>query len=153
VTDGVHARVLPSAEDHKRAFDGDGTEHRWDGCLLAEPARDRRDDRAHPGIDRVPDAPRPRGCGEAVSRFLYCGLMITADGPKVIEFNARMGDPETQVVLPGLAEDLLPHLWNAAGGSIEPGAFRARVTATWASYWASGGYPARSRPATRSPPR
>ena len=64
--------------------------------------------------------------GRPYRGFLYSGLMITHDGPKVIEFNARMGDPETQVVLPGLAEDLLPHLWNAAGGRIESGTFRTR---------------------------
>ena len=52
--------------------------------------------------------------GRPYRGFLYCGLMLTADGPKVIEFNARMGDPETQVVLPALDEDLLPHLRAAA---------------------------------------
>jgi phosphoribosylamine--glycine ligase len=75
--------------------------------------------------------------------FLYCGLMMTADGPKVIEFNARMGDPETQVVLPGLAEDLLPHLWNAAGGQVESGTFRARGNRHVGVVLASGGYPER----------
>ena len=65
--------------------------------------------------------------GRPYRGFLYVGLMITADGPKVVEFNARMDDPETQVVLPGLAEDLLPHLWNAADGRIEPGTFERSV--------------------------
>jgi phosphoribosylamine--glycine ligase len=67
--------------------------------------------------------------------------MITADGPKVVEFNARMGDPETQVVLPGLAEDLLPHLWNAAGGRIEPGTMRTNGDCHVGVVLASGGYP------------
>jgi phosphoribosylamine--glycine ligase len=67
--------------------------------------------------------------------------MITGDGPKVIEFNARMGDPETQVVLPGLAEDLLPHLWNAAGGRIESGALETRGDRHVGVVMASGGYP------------
>jgi phosphoribosylamine--glycine ligase len=67
--------------------------------------------------------------------------MITADGPKVVEFNARLGDPGTQVVLPGLAEDLLPHLWNAADGRIEPGTFRTTGTRHVGVVLASGGYP------------
>ncbi len=69
--------------------------------------------------------------------------MITADGPKVIEFNARLGDPEAQVVLPALDEDLLPHLWDSAGGSIRPGGFRARRTPYVGVVLASGGYPDR----------
>jgi phosphoribosylamine--glycine ligase len=81
--------------------------------------------------------------GRPFRGFLYCGLMITADGPNVIEFNARMGDPETQVVLPGLAEDLLPHLWNAAGGRIESGTFRTRKDRYVGVVLASGGYPDR----------
>jgi phosphoribosylamine--glycine ligase len=79
--------------------------------------------------------------GRPYRGFLYGGLMITADGPKVIEFNARLGDPETQVVLPGLAEDLLPHLWNAAGGRVESGAFRTRPDRHVGVVLASGGYP------------
>ena len=142
VTDGVHARVLPSAEDHKRAFDGDGGPNTGGmGAFSPSPlvtgAMTGRilESIVFPTLRGLAAAGRPyRG-------FLYCGLMITADGPKVIEFNARMGDPETQVVLPGLAEDLLPHLWNAAGGSIEPGAFRARGDCHVGVVLASGGYP------------
>jgi phosphoribosylamine--glycine ligase len=79
--------------------------------------------------------------GRPYRGFLYCGLMITPDGPKVIEFNARMGDPEAQVVLPGLAEDLLPHLWNAAGGRVDSGTFRTRGDRHVGVVMASGGYP------------
>jgi phosphoribosylamine--glycine ligase len=79
--------------------------------------------------------------GRPYRGFLYCGLMITADGPKVIEFNARMGDPETQVVMPGLAEDLLPWLWDAAGGRLESGTFRTHPDRHVGVVLASGGYP------------
>ena len=111
VTDGVHARVLPSAEDHKRAYDGDrgpntGGMGAFSPSPLVTPALSSRilADIVEPTLRGMAQEGRPyRG-------FLYCGLMITADGPKVIEFNARMGDPETQVVLPRLDEDLLPHL-------------------------------------------
>ena len=56
--------------------------------------------------------------------FLYCGLMLTADGPKVIEFNVRFGDPEAQVVLPMIAQPLAPILWAAATGVLRSVACR-----------------------------
>ena len=142
VTDGTHARVLPSAEDHKRAFDGDcGPNTGGMGAFAPSPLV------TQAMAGRILDAivfPTLRGLaaeGRPYRGFLYCGLMITADGPKVIEFNARMGDPETQVVLPGLAEDLLPHLWNAAGGRIESGALETSRDRHVGVVMASGGYP------------
>jgi phosphoribosylamine--glycine ligase len=142
VTDGVSARVLPSAEDHKRAFDGDrGPNTGGMGAFSPSPlvtgtmAGRILESIVYPTLRGLAAEGRPyRG-------FLYCGLMITADGPKVIEFNARMGDPETQVVLPDLAEDLLPHLWDAAGGRVEPGAFKTRGDRHVGVVLASGGYP------------
>jgi phosphoribosylamine--glycine ligase len=142
VTDGVNARVLPSAEDHKRAFDGDAGPNTG-GMGAFSPSPIVTDAMAGRILDTVV-FPTLRGLadqGRPYRGFLYCGLMVTADGPKVIEFNARMGDPETQVVLPGLAEDLLPHLWNAAGGRIEPGTFRTNGGRHVGVVLASGGYP------------
>jgi phosphoribosylamine--glycine ligase len=142
VTDGVNARVLPSAEDHKRAFDLDqGPNTGGMGAFSPSPIV--------PGAmeGRILESivfPTLRGLaaeGRPYRGFLYVGLMITGDGPKVIEFNARLGDPETQVVLPGLAEDLLPHLWDAAGGRIEPGTFRTTGGRHVGVVLASGGYP------------
>jgi len=142
VTDGIDARVLPSAEDHKRAFDRDtGPNTGGMGAFSPSPLV------GGSMTGRILETivfPTLRGLaseGRPYRGFLYCGLMITADGPKVIEFNARMGDPETQVVLPGLAEDLLPHLWNAAGGRIESGAFRTRGDRHVGVVLTSGGYP------------
>ncbi|MFO7692511.1 MAG: phosphoribosylamine--glycine ligase [Vicinamibacterales bacterium] len=142
VTDGVNARVLPSAEDHKRAFDGDrGPNTGGMGAFSPSPLV------TEAMAGRILESivfPTLRGLaaeGHPYRGFLYCGLMITPDGPKVIEFNARMGDPETQVVLPGLAEDLLPHLWNAAGGRVESGTFLARSDRHVGVVLASGGYP------------
>ena len=142
VTDGVNAMVLPSAEDHKRAFDGDqGPNTGGMGAFSPSPLV------THEMAGRILDSivfPTLRGLaaeGRPYRGFLYCGLMITPDGPKVIEFNARMGDPETQVVMPGLAEDLLPHLWDAAGGRIEPGTFRTNGSRHVGVVLASGGYP------------
>jgi phosphoribosylamine---glycine ligase len=142
VTDGVNARVLPSAEDHKRAFDGDrGPNTGGMGAFSPSPLV------TGAMAGRILESivfPTLRGLaaeGRPYRGFLYCGLMITADGPKVIEFNARLGDPETQVVLPGLAEDLLPHLWEAAGGRVESGTFRTGEDRHVGVVLASGGYP------------
>jgi phosphoribosylamine--glycine ligase len=142
VTDGVNARVLPSAEDHKRAFDGDqGPNTGGMGAFSPSPLIS--DAMAGRVLESIV-FPTLRGLaaeGRPYRGFLYVGLMITGDGPKVVEFNARMGDPETQVVLPGLAEDLLPHLWNAADGRVEPGAFRTNGDRHVGVVLASGGYP------------
>jgi phosphoribosylamine--glycine ligase len=73
--------------------------------------------------------------------FLYCGLMLTAGGPTVIEFNARLGDPEAQVVLPRIDEDLLPHLRACADGTLESGVCRTRPDRVVGVVLASGGYP------------
>jgi phosphoribosylamine--glycine ligase len=141
VTDGVNARVLPSAEDHKRAFDDDrGPNTGGMGAFSPSPLV------TGPMAGRILESivfPTLRGLaaeGRPYRGFLYCGLMITPDGPKVIEFNARMGDPETQVVRPGLADDLLPHLWNAAGGRMSR-ARSDRGDRHVGVVLASGGYP------------
>lgn len=142
LTDGVRARVLPSAEDHKRAFDGDqGPNTGGMGAFSPSPLV--TESMAGRILDEIV-APTLRGLaaeGRPYRGFLYCGLMITDEGPKVVEFNARLGDPETQVVLPALDEDLLPHLLAAAGGTVEPGAFRVRPDRYVGVVLASGGYP------------
>jgi phosphoribosylamine--glycine ligase len=79
--------------------------------------------------------------GRPYAGFLYCGLMLTPTGPKVVEFNARMGDPETQVVLPALGEPLLPHLEAAARGHLESGVFSTVHDRFVGVVLASGGYP------------
>jgi phosphoribosylamine---glycine ligase len=142
ITDGQHVRVLPSAEDHKRAFDGDqGPNTGGMGAfspspLITDEVSSRiLDDIVHPTLRGMASEGHPyRG-------FLYCGLMLTDDGPKVIEFNARLGDPETQVVLPRLDEDMLPHLQASAAGSLAPGVCRTRPEMFVGVVLASGGYP------------
>ena len=62
-----------------------------------------------------------RADGHEYRGFLYAGLMLTCDGPKVVEFNVRFGDPEAQVVLPAIEEDLAPRLVAAADGELVPG--------------------------------
>jgi phosphoribosylamine--glycine ligase len=144
LTDGIHARVLPSAEDHKRAFDGDqGPNTGGMGAFSPSPIVD--DICAGRVLDTIvfPTLRAMANEGRPFAGFLYCGLMLTADGPKVVEFNARMGDPETQVVLPALDEPLLPHLQAAARGDLDSGFFRTRPERFVGVVVASGGYPDR----------
>jgi len=142
ITDGDRVRVLPSAEDHKRAFDGDrGPNTGGMGAFAPSPLIDE----AASGriLDEIvfPTLRGMKAAGNPYCGFLYCGLMMTAAGPKVIEFNARMGDPETQVVMPALDEELVPHLLAAARGSLEAGVCRARADKHVGVVMASGGYP------------
>lgn len=106
--DGTNVRAMVSSRDHKRALDGDkglntggmgaiapGTE------LSDQDIKRMHDEIFQPTIDAM------RSEGSPFSGIIYFGLMLTADGPKVIEYNARFGDPEAQVVLPLLKSDLL----------------------------------------------
>jgi phosphoribosylamine--glycine ligase len=117
IADGEHAVPLAAAQDHKRIFDGDqgpntGGMGAFAPTALMTPAlRDR--------VMREIVRPVLHGLivdGSPYRGILYCGLMLTTDGPRVIEFNVRFGDPEAQVVLPLVAEPLTPLLWSAATG-------------------------------------
>lgn len=141
--DGEHAVPLLAAQDHKRVGEGEtGPNTGGMGAyapvsLVDEALVERiRGEILQPTLAALAEAGRPfRG-------LLYAGLMLTVDGPKVVEFNARFGDPETQVILPLMQSSLLdPLLEIARGGSIaglEP-AWHAGAAAT--TVLASGGYP------------
>lgn len=142
LTDGAHAQVLPSAEDHKRAFDGDkGPNTGGMGAFSPSPLLDER--MSGRVLDEIvfPTLRAMRAEGRPYRGFLYCGLMLTDTGPKVVEFNARLGDPETQVVLPALDEAWLPHLQAAARGALASGVLRVRPDRFVGVVLASGGYP------------
>ena len=100
-----------------------------------------------------------RGEGREFRGFLYAGLMLTAEGPKVVEFNVRLGDPEAQVVLPMIDGELAPLLRDAAGGRL--GGRTSCPCSDWPRVGvvlASGGYPGHVRDrqadhrARRTPP-
>jgi phosphoribosylamine--glycine ligase len=123
VAGGATYVPLLSAQDHKRIFDDDtGPNTGGMGAFAPSPLRD---DVLQERIERTIVQPVLKGMaaeGNAFKGFLYCGLMLTAEGPKVIEFNVRFGDPEAQVVLPLLGQ-LAPLLTAASGpGNREPGA-------------------------------
>ncbi len=144
VSDGARALAFSSAQDHKRAYDGDsGPNTGGMGAFAPSPLVD---DAMADRITReviVPTVEGMRAEGRPFTGFLYAGLMLTADGPKVLEFNARLGDPEAQVLLPLLGEDLLPLLHEAATGRLDRTAIRFSGGTTVGVVVASAGYPDR----------
>ncbi len=142
VSDGTRALPLGSAEDHKRAFDGDqgpntgGMGAYAPSSLFAADVQDR--------VMREIVAPVLEGMrseGSEFRGFLFVGLMLTADGPKVIEFNVRLGDPETQVVLPRIENGLSELFMSAAAGRLEGSSLSLSAEAHVGVVLASGGYP------------
>lgn len=131
-----------SAQDHKRLLDGDcgpntGGMGAFSPSVLITPELATR-------IEQ--DVVRPVLTGMAnegvpFTGFLYCGLILTPDGPKVIEFNCRFGDPEAQVVLPLVDEPLAPVLAAAAAGCDLPASLRFSSDVAVGVVMAAGGYP------------
>jgi len=119
VADGARFTTLGTAQDHKRIFDDDrGPNTGGMGAFAPSPLVGPD---LQATIEREIVAPVVDGMardGTPFRGFLYCGLMLTADGPKVIEFNVRFGDPEAQVVLPLIEQPLAPILMAAAEGRL-----------------------------------
>jgi len=119
VADGERYQPLVTAQDHKRIFDEDhGPNTGGMGAFAPSPLVD---DQLQARIGRDIVEPVLRGMaseGTPFRGFLYCGLMLTSAGPKVIEFNVRFGDPEAQVVLPLIEQPLAPLLFAAASGQL-----------------------------------
>jgi phosphoribosylamine--glycine ligase len=140
--DGTRTIPLPAARDYKRARDGDdGPNTGGMGSLSPVPGLDEGFGEEivraihQPVVDELARRGMPfRGC-------LYAGLMLTPDGPRVIEFNARFGDPETQAILPRLEGDLLDALARAANGSLDGAELRAGPDACVSVVIAGRGYP------------
>lgn len=142
VTDGMQYVVLPSSQDHKRALDGDkGKNTGGMGAYAPAPAitepilLDIHESIIAPTLEGLAEENRLyNGC-------LYVGLMLTKDGPKVIEYNCRFGDPETQCVLPLLEGDFLELLYTAANGKINKQAVKYNGGSSVCVVAASKGYP------------
>ena len=142
LTDGRKAVELPSAEDHKRAFDADhGPNTGGMGAFAPSPLM--TDEMRRRVVDEIvhPVLAGMREEGREYRGFLYVGLMLTAEGPKVVEFNVRLGDPETQVVLPLVGGELLPLLEGAARGRLDADRIETRAERAVGVVLASGGYP------------
>jgi phosphoribosylamine---glycine ligase len=140
--DGVTAMPFASAQDHKRVGDGDtGPNTGGMGAYSPSPIMTPR---LTQRIMREVIAPTLRGMNERGSPFrgvLFAGLMVDARGPKVIEFNVRFGDPEAEVILPRLKDDLLPLLIACANGKLGSAAPRFCPNAALAVVMAARGYP------------
>ncbi len=146
VCDGERVVALPSARDHKRLCDGDAGPNTG-GMGAYSPLPDLDDATADTVIDSVhrPVLAEMARRGSPFRGFLYAGLMLTTDGPALLEFNVRMGDPEAQVVLPRLAAPLAPVLLAAATGRLPDGLARlpAVSDAAVGVVLAAEGYPGR----------
>lgn len=140
--DGRRGVALPSAQDHKRAFDGDeGPNTGGMGAFAPSPlVSDQVADRVMTEIVQ-PVLDGLQSEGSEYRGVLYVGLMLTSEGPKVIEFNVRFGDPEAQVVLPMIDTDLAPVLHAAATGDLTGASWRVARDPHVGVVIASGGYP------------
>jgi phosphoribosylamine--glycine ligase len=142
MSDGERVAPLVAAQDHKRVGDGDtgpntGGMGAYSTDALLEPAM--RDWLIHHVAQPVIDGMKAEGA--PYRGILYCGLMMTARGPMVLEFNCRFGDPETQPILMRLDSDLLDAFEASVDGRVSEGDFRWSADATCCVVIASGGYP------------
>ncbi len=142
VASGTDYIVLPPAQDHKRIGEGDtGKNTGGMGAYAPTPfITDEILQRVKTEIiEKTLNALKSEG--REYSGCLYCGLILTEEGPKVIEFNCRFGDPETQVVLPLLEGDFLDLLYSVASGNINKAAVKYNGGAALCVVTASKGYP------------
>lgn len=142
LTDGTHYVLLTPSQDHKPIGEG-GTGPNTGGMGAFSPAPI-VDSSLLTRICREIVEPTLQGMqeeGTPYTGILYCGLMITEEGPKVVEYNCRLGDPEAQVVLPLVESDLVDVFERVAEGGLEAGALRAASRAAACVVLASEGYP------------
>lgn len=142
ITDGTDFILLPAAQDHKRIFDGDkGKNTGGMGAYAPTPFVDEKI--LYEVSEKIvrPTLKAMKAKGSTFSGCLYCGLMLTDEGPKVVEFNCRFGDPETQVVLPLLEGDFLELLSSVAKGNLNKNAVRYNGGSSVCVVAASHGYP------------
>lgn len=147
MTDGEFFTSFGTAQDHKRVGEGE-TGPNTGGMGAYSPARILTPDLEVRALHEIiaPTLAAMREAGTPFSGLLYAGLMLTAQGPKLIEYNVRLGDPEAQVVLPRFEGDLLAYLLAAAEGRLAelgPALFSADAALTVVI--AAQGYPGRPR--------
>jgi phosphoribosylamine--glycine ligase len=140
--DGEHAIALAAAQDHKRVGDGD-TGPNTGGMGAYSPAPVMTPAMIARTMDEIvrPTLREMKALGAPYKGVLFAGLMITADGPKLIEYNVRFGDPETQVLMVRLMSDLLPALVAARDGQLKSFDLRWYPDAALTVVMAAKGYP------------
>ena len=142
LSDGERVAPLVAAQDHKRVGDGDTGPNT--GGMGAYSTADIVDDKMRDWLVHHIAKPVVAGMKAEGAEFkgvLYCGLMMTARGPMVLEFNCRFGDPETQPILMRLESDLVDALEASVAGRASDGDFRWSQDASVCVVMASGGYP------------
>jgi phosphoribosylamine--glycine ligase len=142
VVSGRDYVILPTSQDHKRIGDGDtgpntGGMGAYSPAEVVTPALMAEIERriVRPSVEAIASE------GIAFRGTLFVGIMLTAEGPKVLEFNTRFGDPETQAVLPRLATDLLALLWAAATGALAGASLEVRPEHAICVVVSARGYP------------
>jgi len=140
--DGSTAIPLASAQDHKRVFDGDEGPNTG-GMGAYSPAPVMTAELSRRAMDEIvlPTVRAMVALGTPYQGVLYAGLMITAAGPKLIEYNVRFGDPECQVLMPRLMSDLVPALLACCDGVLKNFDLRWYTDAAVAVVMAAKGYP------------
>jgi phosphoribosylamine--glycine ligase len=140
--DGKTAVPLASAQDHKRVFDGDqGPNTGGMGAYSPAPVMTGALERRTMDEIILPTVRAMAAMGAPFTGILYAGLMIDAEGPKLIEYNVRFGDPECQVLMPRLMSDLVPALIAARDGVLKNFALRWYDQAALTVVMAAKGYP------------
>jgi phosphoribosylamine--glycine ligase len=140
--DGTTAIPLTTAQDHKRVFDGDKGPNTG-GMGAYSPAPNVDDAMSARVMDEIiePTMRAMKAMGAPYKGVLYAGLMITRDGPKLIEYNARFGDPETQVLMLRLMSDLVPALLASVDGQLKSFDLRWYPDPALTVVMAAKGYP------------
>jgi phosphoribosylamine--glycine ligase len=142
VSDGDRVAPLVGAQDHKRVGEGDSGPNT--GGMGAYSTLSLVDDKMRDWLVNHIARPVVAGMkqeGTDYKGVLYCGLMMTARGPMVLEFNCRFGDPETQAILMRLESDLAEALEASIEGRVSEGDFKWSADASVCVVMASGGYP------------
>ncbi len=140
--DGEHISPMPSSQDHKRAYDGNrGPNTGGMGAITPVPCY--TPEIARRCVEEIfePTMAAMRAEGRPFQGVLYFGLMLTAEGPKVVEYNARFGDPECQALLMRLDTDLMDIFEACVKGTLDQVDIRWKRDAACCLVLASGGYP------------
>lgn len=140
--DGEHISPMPSSQDHKRAYDGNQGPNTG-GMGAITPAPCYTPEIAQRCVKEIfePTMAAMKAEGRPFQGVLYFGLMLTAEGPKVVEYNARFGDPECQALLMRLDTDLMDIFEACVKGTLDQVDIRWKREATCCLVLASGGYP------------
>jgi phosphoribosylamine--glycine ligase len=142
LSDGDNVLPLATAQDHKRAFDGDrGPNTGGMGAISPAPVMTPELERRALKEIVAPTLAAMKAMGAPYKGVLYAGLMITTDGPKLIEYNVRFGDPECQVLMLRMMSDLVPALVAVRDGMLKDFALRWFPDPAIAVVMAANGYP------------